>query len=425
MPLPVPGARLARGLDRLHRHAAVERHLQPPVHLRVGVLDQLAHVLVVGVHPQLAARRVDDRPRQPVVVGVRVRAHQQPHVLQAQPGLAQRQLQLGERPRLVHAGVEQHDAVARRHRPRVAVRDAGPRERQAQPPDPGQDPVGPGQLLAAAGPGAEAVVAHCATTLSRARDRRRSRNYAYVEWSMQYMATQGTTVQIEMPTVGESVNEGIVLEWLVKVGDTVAEGDDLVEMSTDKVDAPVPSTVAGVVTKLLVEVDETVTVGQALCEIEAGDAPAAPEPSGNGSAGDDGAPEGGGEIVDVTLARDGRLRGGGHPARVGGQGGRPGVRGRRPGRDVHRQDRRRAARTGVRHRDRAAGRARRDRCRGRRAVPDRGRRRRRPERTRPCQRRTSLPRLPPRPPRRPATATPTPPPWPRGSPPTRAWTPRS
>jgi len=116
------------------------------------------------------------------------------------------------------------------------------------------------------------------------------------------MATQGTTVQIEMPTVGESVNEGIVLEWLVKVGDTVAEGDELVEMSTDKVDAPVPSTVAGVVTKLLVEVDETVTVGQPLCEIEAGDAPAAPEPeaSDNGSAGDD---QGGGsgEIVDVTL----------------------------------------------------------------------------------------------------------------------------
>ena len=116
------------------------------------------------------------------------------------------------------------------------------------------------------------------------------------------MATQGTTVQIEMPTVGESVNEGIVLEWLVKVGDTVAEGDDLVEMSTDKVDAPVPSTVAGVVSKLLVEVDETVTVGQPLCEIEAGDAPAAPESSGNGSAGDgDAAPEGSGEIVDVTL----------------------------------------------------------------------------------------------------------------------------
>ena len=116
------------------------------------------------------------------------------------------------------------------------------------------------------------------------------------------MATQGTTVQIEMPTVGESVNEGIVLEWLVKVGDTVAEGQDLVEMSTDKVDAPVPSTVAGVVTKLLVEVDQTVTVGQPLCEIEAGDAPAASESSTNGSAADDGAaPEGGGEIVDVTL----------------------------------------------------------------------------------------------------------------------------
>jgi multifunctional 2-oxoglutarate metabolism enzyme len=97
------------------------------------------------------------------------------------------------------------------------------------------------------------------------------------------MATQGTTVRVEMPAMGESVNEGTVLDWLVKVGDTVAVDDPLVEISTDKVDAEVPSPTAGTITAILVEPDQTVQVGQPLCEIEAGDAPAAAE-GGNGSA---------------------------------------------------------------------------------------------------------------------------------------------
>ena len=54
------------------------------------------------------------------------------------------------------------------------------------------------------------------------------------------MATQGTTVQITMPAMGESVTEGTVLEWLKQVGDTVAVDEPLVEVSTDKVDAEVP-----------------------------------------------------------------------------------------------------------------------------------------------------------------------------------------
>jgi multifunctional 2-oxoglutarate metabolism enzyme len=82
------------------------------------------------------------------------------------------------------------------------------------------------------------------------------------------------TVQIAMPEMGESVTEGIILEWHVGVGDFVNEGDTVVEVSTDKVDAEVPATVSGTVTKLLVEVDDEVPVGAPMLEIEAGEAAA-------------------------------------------------------------------------------------------------------------------------------------------------------
>src|SRR5882757_2797550 len=79
------------------------------------------------------------------------------------------------------------------------------------------------------------------------------------------------TVQIAMPEMGESVTEGIVLEWHVSVGDFVNEGDTVVEVSTDKVDAEVPAPVSGTITKLLVEVDDEVPVGAPMVELEAGD----------------------------------------------------------------------------------------------------------------------------------------------------------
>ncbi len=82
---------------------------------------------------------------------------------------------------------------------------------------------------------------------------------------------QTATVQIQMPEMGESVTEGIVLEWHVAVGDFVNEGDTVVEVSTDKVDAEVPAPEAGVITKLLVQVDDEVPVGAPLAEMEPGD----------------------------------------------------------------------------------------------------------------------------------------------------------
>jgi 2-oxoglutarate dehydrogenase E1 component len=87
------------------------------------------------------------------------------------------------------------------------------------------------------------------------------------------------TVQIAMPEMGESVTEGIVLEWHVAEGDFVQEGDTVVEVSTDKVDAEVPAPRSGVITKLLVSVDDEVAVGAPLAEMESGEGPGA-QPAG-------------------------------------------------------------------------------------------------------------------------------------------------
>ena len=71
------------------------------------------------------------------------------------------------------------------------------------------------------------------------------------------MATSGT-VEIQMPQMGESVTEGTVLEWHTSVGDFVEEGETVVEVSTDKVDAEVPAPASGTISKVLKGEDDTV-----------------------------------------------------------------------------------------------------------------------------------------------------------------------
>ncbi|RAV32752.1 2-oxoglutarate dehydrogenase, E2 component, dihydrolipoamide succinyltransferase [Corynebacterium heidelbergense] len=89
---------------------------------------------------------------------------------------------------------------------------------------------------------------------------------------------------VEMPTLGESVTEGTVTQWLKKVGDTVAVDEPLLEVSTDKVDTEVPSPVAGVLLKILAEEDETVDVGAVIAEIgEEGEQPSEGGDSGEGA----------------------------------------------------------------------------------------------------------------------------------------------
>src|SRR2546421_1203308 len=79
--------------------------------------------------------------------------------------------------------------------------------------------------------------------------------------------------------MGESITEGTVARWLKSVGDTVREGEGLVEVSTDKVDAEVPAPASGRLRAIIAQPGQTVTVGAPLAEIEVGadggDAPAA------------------------------------------------------------------------------------------------------------------------------------------------------
>ncbi|TGV16877.1 2-oxo acid dehydrogenase subunit E2, partial [Mesorhizobium sp. M00.F.Ca.ET.186.01.1.1] len=74
--------------------------------------------------------------------------------------------------------------------------------------------------------------------------------------------------KVLMPQLGESVTEGTISKWLVNVGDTVKKYDSLAEVTTDKVNAEVPSTVSGRVTEIVVAEGETVAVGTLILYIE-------------------------------------------------------------------------------------------------------------------------------------------------------------
>ena len=81
-------------------------------------------------------------------------------------------------------------------------------------------------------------------------------------------AASGQTIDIVTPTGGESVTEGTILEWTVKVGDQVREGDTVVEISTDKVDMELPAPVSGTISEILFAEGDTVTVGQVIARMQ-------------------------------------------------------------------------------------------------------------------------------------------------------------
>jgi pyruvate dehydrogenase E2 component (dihydrolipoamide acetyltransferase) len=74
---------------------------------------------------------------------------------------------------------------------------------------------------------------------------------------------------VVMPQMGESIAEGTVSKWLKKVGDTVERDEPLLEISTDKVDAEIPSPAAGVLTEILVKEGDTVPVNAVVARIGA------------------------------------------------------------------------------------------------------------------------------------------------------------
>lgn len=83
---------------------------------------------------------------------------------------------------------------------------------------------------------------------------------------------------VTLPSLGESVTEGIITQWFKKVGDTVARDEPLFEVSTDKVDSEMPSPAAGVLTEILAEEGDTVQTGSRVAVIDenAVGAPASP-----------------------------------------------------------------------------------------------------------------------------------------------------
>jgi 2-oxoglutarate dehydrogenase E2 component (dihydrolipoamide succinyltransferase) len=82
--------------------------------------------------------------------------------------------------------------------------------------------------------------------------------------------------EVVMPQMGESITEGTLTKWLKKPGDTVARDEPIFEISTDKVDAEIPSPVAGTLGELKVQEGATVGVGTVVCAIEEGGSAAAP-----------------------------------------------------------------------------------------------------------------------------------------------------
>jgi pyruvate dehydrogenase E2 component (dihydrolipoamide acetyltransferase) len=87
--------------------------------------------------------------------------------------------------------------------------------------------------------------------------------------------------EVKLPELGDGIESGDVLEIFVAVGDDISEGQDIVEMETDKATVPVPASVGGKVTKILVSEGDTVPIGGAILEVEAvagATTPAAPTP---------------------------------------------------------------------------------------------------------------------------------------------------
>ena len=89
-------------------------------------------------------------------------------------------------------------------------------------------------------------------------------------------------IEVPMPQMGESIAEGTVSKWLKAPGDAVERDEAILEISTDKVDAEIPSPSAGVLAEIVVPEGETVEVGTIVAYIEEGGTAslAAPPPAG-------------------------------------------------------------------------------------------------------------------------------------------------
>jgi 2-oxoglutarate dehydrogenase E2 component (dihydrolipoamide succinyltransferase) len=79
-------------------------------------------------------------------------------------------------------------------------------------------------------------------------------------------------VEMKMPTMGESIIECTVLNWLVNEGDQISADDMILEVATDKIDTEIGSEFNGVITRFLVQPGDVAAIGSPICVIETQDA---------------------------------------------------------------------------------------------------------------------------------------------------------
>jgi pyruvate dehydrogenase E2 component (dihydrolipoamide acetyltransferase) len=92
-------------------------------------------------------------------------------------------------------------------------------------------------------------------------------------------AAPASLTEVIMPQMGESIFEGTITKWLKKPGDTVQQDEPLFEISTDKVDAEIPSPAAGVLSEIKVQAGTTVQINNVVAIISAAGAASAPAPA--------------------------------------------------------------------------------------------------------------------------------------------------
>ena len=92
------------------------------------------------------------------------------------------------------------------------------------------------------------------------------------------------STEVKVPTLGESVAEATIGEWLKKPGEAVALDEPIASLETDKVAVEVPSPVAGVMGQYIAQVGDNVAVGAVIATIEDGVAAAGAQPVSAGEA---------------------------------------------------------------------------------------------------------------------------------------------
>ena len=107
--------------------------------------------------------------------------------------------------------------------------------------------------------------------------------------------------EVDIPQLGESVNEVTVLEWLCADGDYVDKDEPICVLETDKANVDLPAPTSGVLRQLR-KVDDILSVGDVLAQIEEGERPA---DSGNGAGAEEAVPEAAGDARDEEAADDG------------------------------------------------------------------------------------------------------------------------